>query len=97
MRAPTVLLVKDNRNDVILIERAFEKSRIVNPSHVVGDGEEAMDYPGGFGKYTGRAADPLPTLVQLDLKLPRRSDVDVLTWLRAELCIRRFPVAGLTC
>jgi CheY-like chemotaxis protein len=94
--APVVLLVEDNVDDVILIERAFEKARIVNPLHVAGDGDEALDYLGGRGKYHDRAAYPLPALVLLDLKLPRRSGLDVLTWMRAEPCIKRIPVVVLT-
>jgi CheY-like chemotaxis protein len=93
---PAVLLVEDNIDDVILIERAFEKARIVNPLHIVGDGDEALDYLDGRGKYQDRAAHPLPALILLDLKLPRRSGLDVLTWMRAEPCIRRIPVVVLT-
>ena len=93
---PVVLLVEDNMDDVILIERAFEKARIVNPLDVVGDGDEAMDYLGGRGKYSDRARYPLPAFVLLDLKLPRRSGLDVLTWMRAEPCIKRIPVVVLT-
>jgi CheY-like chemotaxis protein len=89
-------LVEDNIDDVILIERAFEKARIVNPLHIVGDGDEALDYLGGRGKYRDRAAHPLPALILLDLKLPRRSGLDVLTWLRAEPSVKRIPVVVLT-
>ena len=96
MMEPAVLLVEDNIDDVILIERAFEKARIVNPLHIVGDGDEALDYLDGRGKYQDRAAHPLPALILLDLKLPRRSGLDVLTWMRAEPCIRRIPVVVLT-
>ena len=93
---PVVLLVEDNVDDVILIERAFEKARIVNPLHVVGDGDEALAYLGGKGKYSDRALHPLPALILLDLKLPRRSGLDVLSWLRSEPCIKRIPVVVLT-
>lgn len=93
---PVVLLVEDNVDDVILIERAFEKARIVNPLRVVGDGDEALDYLGGRGKYNDRAAYPLPAFVLLDLKLPRRSGLDVLTWMRSEPCVKRIPVIVLT-
>ena len=95
MRA-AVLLVEDNIDDVILIERAFKKARIVNPLHTVGDGDEALDYLGGRGKYRDRAAHPLPALILLDLKLPRRSGLDVLTWLRSEPCIKRIPLVVFT-
>lgn len=91
-----VLLVEDNPDDVMLVERAFAKARIVNPLVRVADGDEAVAYLGGAGKYRDRESYPVPTLILLDLKLPRRSGLEVLQWLREHAALRRLPVIMLT-
>jgi CheY-like chemotaxis protein len=93
---PPVLLVEDNIDDVVLIERAFDKARIANPLRSVGDGDEAVAYLAGQGAYSDRHAHPLPVLLLLDLKLPRRGGLEVLAWLRREPSLRRLPVVVLT-
>ena len=92
----TVLLVEDNEDDVLLIRRAFRKAKLLNPLQVVGDGDAAVAYLGGDGPYADRAAYPLPLLVLLDLKLPRRGGLDVFAWLRRQPVLRRTPVVVLT-
>lgn len=92
----TVLLVEDNSTDVILIRRAFDKARLVNPIRVLDDGDAAVAYLSGEGPYANRATYPLPILLLLDLKLPRRSGLEVLEWLRAQPTLRRLPVVMLT-
>lgn len=63
---------------------------------VVRDGEEAVAYLAGDGVYGDRRAHPLPVLVLLDLKLPRRSGFEVLEWIRRHPMLRRLPVVVLT-
>jgi CheY-like chemotaxis protein len=92
----TVLLVEDDANDVLLTERAFEQAGLVNPLQVVSDGEQAIAYLRGEGRYADRQRHPFPILVLLDLKLPRVSGFEVLAWLRAAPDIRRLPVVVLT-
>ena len=92
----TILLVEDNPTDVILVQRAFERARLANPLQVVDDGEAAIDYLGGKGAYQDRQQFPLPILILLDLKLPRRSGIEVLQWLRAQETLKRIPVVMLT-
>ena len=92
----TILLVEDDPNDVLLIQRAFRKSDVVNPIQVVGDGEEAIAYLSGRGPYADRERYPLPVLLLLDLKLPRKSGFEVLEWLRQQPGLKRLPVAVLT-
>ena len=94
--ASTVLLVEDNATDVLLIRRAFDKARMGNPVQVVGDGDAAVEYLSGTGRYVDRKQFPLPILILLDLKLPRRSGLEVLEWLRAQDALRRLPVVMLT-
>src|ERR1051325_11431606 len=79
-----ILLAEDREDDVLLIRRAFKKAHLLNPLHVVHDGEEAIAYLKGEGQYANRAEYPLPALLLLDLKMPRRDGFDVLTWIRQE-------------
>lgn len=91
-----ILIVEDNPDDVMLLQRAMKKSNIINPLHVVVDGVEAVEYLSGTGKFTDRTANPLPVLILLDLKLPRKSGLEVLEWLRNQPGIKRIPVIILT-
>lgn len=88
-----ILLVEDDDNDVILLKRAFKKSKLANALEVVSDGEAAIAYLSGAAPYEGRA---LPELVLLDLKLPRKSGHEVLEWIRAQPGLRFLPVVVLS-
>lgn len=92
----TLLLVEDDPNDVMLFRRAKDKSNLANPLQVVEDGEAAIAYLSGQGTYADRNRYPLPALVLLDLKLPRKSGLEVLAWLRQQPGLRRLPVVVLT-
>jgi DNA-binding response OmpR family regulator len=93
----TILLVEDDPNDIFLIQRAFKKANIANPIKSVSDGEQAMAYLSGEGEFQDRARFPLPGLILLDLKLPRKSGLEVLTWIRAQTGpVRRIPIIMLT-
>jgi len=89
----TILLVEDDHNDVLLIKRAFQKVKIANPIIVLNDGEQAISYLAGREPYIER---PLPVLILLDLKLPRKSGHEVLEWLRQQQTLKRLPVVVLT-
>ena len=90
-----VLLVEDDPNDILLIQRAFGKAQLTAPFQV-SNGEEAIAYLAGEGNYTDRELHPLPNLVLLDLKLPRKSGLEVLGWLRQQPVLQRLPVVVLT-
>jgi len=92
----TILLVEDNPSDVGLTQRAFEKSRISNDLVVAEDGQEALDYLWGEGRHTGRDTSELPSLMLLDLKLPKVPGLEVLRRIRADARTRRLPVVILT-
>jgi CheY-like chemotaxis protein len=91
-----VLLVEDNADHVALIERAFRKANIASPLRVVGDGDAAIGYLGASGEFAARADCPIPALILLDLKLPKRDGLEVLTWVRRQESLRRIPVVVLT-
>ena len=93
---PTILLVEDEPGDVLLIRRAYRRANLASPLQVVGDGEAAVAYLAGQDAYADRRQYPLPALVLLDLKLPRKSGLEVLAWLRAQPALKRLPVVVLT-
>jgi DNA-binding response OmpR family regulator len=92
----TILHVEDDPNDVVLVGRAVRKSNLNVRLAVVHDGEQAMDYLSGTGSYGNRTEHPLPALVLLDLKLPRKSGFEVLSWIRSQANLRRMRVVMLT-
>jgi len=91
-----ILLVEDSPDDALLIQRAFRKANLANPVELVRDGEEAVAYLSGKAPYDDRARFPLPVFMLLDLKLPRRSGLEVLAWVRQESVVKRLPVVVLT-
>ena len=93
----TILLVEDDSNDVLLLQRAFRRAGLTQSLQVVSDGDQAVCYLSGDGEYSDRARHPMPALILLDLKLPRRSGLEVLEWLRAQPPqIKNLPVIVLT-
>ena len=92
----TILMVEDDPNDILLTQRAFMQASLVNPLRIVRDGEEAIHYLGGRDPYSDRSRYPLPSLILLDLKLPKKSGLEVLEFLRAQPSLRQTPVIVLT-
>lgn len=78
----TILQIEDDPNDVYFLHKAMKKMGVTNPIHVANDGQEAIDYLQGSGKFFDRSAFPFPSLVLLDLKLPYVMGLDVLKWIR---------------
>ncbi len=96
MNTKTILLVEDNPSDVELTKRALNKSHICNNLIVVEDGEEAMNYLFCTGKYSARDINDLPTVVLLDLKLPKIDGLTILKNIRSHPKTKRLPVVVLT-
>jgi two-component system, response regulator len=91
-----ILLVEDNPDDVDPTLRAFDRQRIRNPIVVARDGEEALEYLFASGRYAGRSIAEQPSLVLLDLKLPKVDGLEVLKRLREHPATRLDPVVILT-
>jgi CheY-like chemotaxis protein len=96
MSQKEILLVEDNPDDIELTKIAFAEARIVNPLTVVGDGAEALDYLFVRGKHAGRNLGELPTMILLDLNLPKVDGREVLEAIRADERTRHLPVVVLT-
>src|SRR6266571_2145651 len=91
-----ILLAEDQEDDILLIRRAFNKANLLNPLHVVCDGEETIAYLKGEGRYANRAEYPLPALLLLDLKMPRKNGFEVLEWIRQQPTLSGLRVVVLT-
>lgn len=91
-----ILLVEDNPDDVELTKRALMKNNILNEMVVASDGEEALDYLLAKGKFKERDGKELPTVVLLDLKLPKVGGIEVLKEIRANHHTKFLPVVILT-
>src|SRR5437868_15435601 len=95
-RPRTILLVEDNPDDALFAQRAFGRVCPEARLELAKDGEDAVNYLSGKGIYGDRERFPLPTLILLDLKLPRKSGFEVLEWLKGEPELRDIPVVVLT-
>ena len=91
-----ILLAEDDPNDVLLIQRAFQRNHVANPVQVVRDGEEALAYLSGQAPFADRERHPLPVLMLMDLKMPRKSGLEVLEWVRRQPGLKRLPIIVLT-
>jgi CheY-like chemotaxis protein len=97
MTVTPILLVEDDPTDFRLIQRAFGKLNNGFRMFRLTNGDEVVSYLSGDGPYENRAAHPIPAVVLLDLKIPRRSGFEVLEWLRGQPSgLNRLPVIVLT-
>jgi CheY-like chemotaxis protein len=92
----TILLAEDREDDILLIQRAFKTGGIRHPLMVVRDGEEAINYLSGNGRYSNRELYPVPALFLLDLTLPVTDGFEVLRWIRTRSELKDLPVIVLT-
>lgn len=93
---PVILLVEDNPDDVLLARRALKKADLPVAMQVVTDGDQAVAYLDGAGPFGDRQRHPQPALILLDLKLPKRSGLEVLRWIRAQAELATTPIVVLT-
>ena len=91
-----ILVLEDDENDALLLQRALRKIRFNSPVHVVPDGEEGLAYLTGSGKYQDRASFPLPGFIITDLKMPKKDGMEVLQWLSEHPQFKVVPTVVLT-
>ncbi|MES2694451.1 MAG: response regulator [Verrucomicrobiota bacterium] len=85
----SILLAEDDESDVFLLRRAFKEVGLTNPVHVVADGQAAIDF---LTQAKSREDERMPALILLDLKMPRRTGLQVLQWIREQPLLRSLPV-----
>lgn len=95
-RSPVILLAEDSPDEVLLLRRAMRKARLRCPLHVVENGEQAVAYLKGEGRYSNRDEFPLPTLMLLDLKMPKMDGFQVLQWIHNQGELETLRVVVLT-
>jgi CheY-like chemotaxis protein len=92
----TILHVEDDPNDVLLVNRAIQKANSLMVVRSVNDGDQALAYLSGAESFSNREEHPLPHLVLLDLKMPRKSGLEVLGWIRQQVSLKRMVVVIFT-
>lgn len=91
-----ILLVEDNKMDIALTLDAFRENHLVNSIHVARNGEEALDYLFGKGRFSNRKKFPLPEIILLDLKMPKVDGFEVLKKVKTAPGLKRIPIIILT-
>jgi two-component system, response regulator len=94
--AKLVLLVEDNEDDELMTVETLKTGGTAVEIAVARDGEEALDWLFSRGEYAGRSTMRQPDLVLLDIRLPKRSGLEVLAAIRTDPRTRRLPVVMLT-
>lgn len=94
--AKAILIAEDTEDDVLVVLDALEKAGIKNPILTVGDGDLAIAYLNGDGRYADRDKFPLPAVLLLDLKMPRMSGFQVMEWLRTQEKFKNLLVIVLS-
>lgn len=89
-KARPVLYVEDDENDVFFMQRAWKAAGLPNALDIARDGKEALDY------FANAQTDTLPSLILLDLNLPRRHGLDVLKWIRQQPVCCTVPIVIFT-
>ena len=91
-----ILIVEDIKTDAKLIERSMRKSKIANPLKFVTDGQQAIEYLDGKQSFSDRTEFPIPIMILLDLKLPKKDGFEVLAWIKQHESLKKIPVVVLT-
>ncbi|MDD5165988.1 MAG: response regulator [Candidatus Omnitrophica bacterium] len=95
-RFTKILLVEDNPDDILIIERALKEARVINKVWIARDGQEAMDFLQHKGKYEDPALAPRPGLILLDINLPKVNGLEVLKKIKEDDNFKRIPTVMLT-
>lgn len=96
MNEVEILLVEDNPRDLELTLRVLRKNNLANSVVTVTDGEQALDFIFGRGKYAGRNVNSGPKVMFLDLKLPKVDGIEVLRQVKADERTKKIPIVAVT-
>jgi CheY-like chemotaxis protein len=91
-----ILLAEDSSDDLELIRMALSKDNLPGTFHIVRNGQEAIDYLKGQGKFENRSTYPFPDLMVLDVKMPQVTGFEALQWLRNHPACASMPVVMLS-
>ncbi|MBW4520629.1 MAG: response regulator [Scytolyngbya sp. HA4215-MV1] len=92
----TILVAEDDADDRFLMQEALEENRLANDLHFVEDGEALMDYLHHRGEYSQPQSSPRPSLILLDLNMPRKDGREALKEIKANPDLRQIPIVVLT-
>jgi len=84
-----ILLVEDDEVDIMTVKRSLREIKITNQLNVVNNGEEAL-------KYLGEKYPMLPSIILLDINMPRMNGIEFLKYAKADERFKRIPVIILT-
>lgn len=87
-----ILWAEDDDNDAFLVQRALQKAEVPDLLIRVCDGEKVVEYLNGQGCYSNRARYPFPTLLVMDIKMPRKTGLEVLEWKQSQPQLETLPV-----
>jgi CheY-like chemotaxis protein len=93
---PTLLIVEDNEDDIFFVERIFKQIGARCELRFARDGIEAIEYLSGQGAFKDRAKYAMPTIILMDLKMPRRNGFEVLEWMHNQPEIKLIPTIVVT-
>lgn len=93
---PIVLVAEDREDDILMLRRAFQQLGFQIPAQFVHNGDETIAYLAGTGRFANREEYPVPDLLLLDLKMPRKTGFEVLEWIQGQPSLSRLRVVVLT-
>jgi CheY-like chemotaxis protein len=91
-----ILLAEDDPDDQYLINEALDENQLDARLYIVSDGEELLDYLNRRGKYQDSQRWPMPSLILLDLNMPRKDGREALREIKADPKLQHIPVVALT-
>lgn len=91
-----ILLVEDDQVDVMTVQRAFKRNKILNPLYVCSNGEEAIKFLRHEGIYSDSEKSPKPGIILLDLNMPVMNGIEFLKVVKSDEDLKRIPVVVLT-
>jgi CheY-like chemotaxis protein len=92
----TILLAEDDPDDQYLISEALDENRLNARLFIVSDGEELLDYLNRQGKYQDSELWPMPSLILLDLNMPRKDGREALREIKSDPALQHIPIVALT-